>query len=57
MYETWLLYAVQLLNEQSEAGKPELSHAEILARCSDSSWHLMRRKKQRPEDRLLSLRS
>ena len=48
---------VQLLNQQSESGKAELSHAEIADRCSDRSWDLVRRKKQRPESRLLGLRA
>ncbi len=48
---------VQLLNKQSESGKAELSHAEIADRCSDRSWELVRRKKQRPESRLLGLRA
>ena len=48
---------VQLLNQQSESGKAKLSHAEIADRCSDRSWDLVRRKKQRPESRLLGLRA
>jgi len=48
---------VQLLNQQSESGKTELSHAEIADRCSDRSWEFVRRKKQRPESRLLGLRA
>ncbi len=48
---------VQLLNQQSESGKAKLSHAEIADRCSDRSWDFVRRKKQRPESRLLGLRA
>ena len=51
------LSAMQLLNQQSESGKAELSHADIAARLSDSSWYLARQKKQRPENRLLGLRA
>ena len=54
----WMcLYALQLLNEQPRSGKPALSTAEFLERCSDSSWHFVRRKKQRPENSLLRMRS
>ncbi|DBA98362.1 TPA: hypothetical protein ACH3X3_012378 [Trebouxia sp. C0006] len=52
-----LLQLLRLLNQQLESGKTELSHAEIADRCSDRSWEFVRRKKQRPESRLLGLRA
>lgn len=52
-----LIQLLKLLNEQPGSSKPALSAAEILERCADSSWHFVRRKKQRPEDNLLRMRS
>lgn len=52
-----LLQLMQMLGAQPEAGHRQLSQAELAARLLDDSWHFVRRKKNRLEDRLLSMRS
>ncbi|KAL3131799.1 hypothetical protein ABBQ38_007515 [Trebouxia sp. C0009 RCD-2024] len=52
-----LLQLMKTLGEQQEAGQRQLGQAELAARLSDDSWHFVWRKKQRPEDRLLRMRS
>ena len=57
MHQAFLGVSLQMLSTQAEPAQTQMSLAELAARLSEESWLLIRRKKQRPENKLLSMRS